>query len=417
MFNKKEVITAVDIGTSKIAVLVGEADSKGRLTALGFGERPSGDCLIKGEFRKMSELSEKLIEAFEDAANTADREIDPDNIFFSVTGKQIKAQESIGTVTISNDERKIGQEEIDEAVKNSKLASLPVNTVSINYVMSDFIIDGHKKVEDPMGMIGSKLEAISFCIYGNTALLDNYKTALADAGYNIKHKADVFSAVACSQACLSDEDLRNGTLLLDIGAGTTEYILFHGSGYFDCGVLQLGCDHIANDLCAAFDIHISESRRIILEHLHSDDYLKQQFIEIPRSGTIRRIPSLSVEKVLKLRVNEIFEIITENIQKIKVKQHIGNGLIICGGGAKITPLLKIAENFFEATVRVGEVRDMDGELSKLKDPRYCCLAGLLKYGNQARFKNHKSGIIQKIDKRLWYIINNSFRKFCESFKI
>ncbi len=418
MLNSRQVITAVDIGTSKLCVLIGECDSKGRLRALAMGERDSGDAVCKGEIRKMSDLCTRLSEALEDASDSAGTEIDPANMFFSVTGRQIASQRSIGSVTIMNEARKVCEEEIKEALENSRQISLPVNTVPINFVDSEFIMDGNRKVEDPLGLVGSKLEAVSFCVHGSSSMVENYRAAIGECGYQIKHKGDIFAALASAKSTLGAEDLKHGTLLIDIGAGTSDFALFHGNGYFDCGSIPVGCDHIANDMCAAFDIHVTKAREIIQEHLQTDDFLKEQFVSLDRSGEPRRIPSVSIEKVVGLRVNEIFEIIAASLQKSRLKQHLGRGVVVCGGGAKIAMIVKGAEKFFEATVRTGEVREIDGELSKLRDPRYCCVAGILKYGAEGRSGgSDRMRIISGVDKGLWSLITQSWGKIVESIKI
>ncbi|HOK03769.1 MAG TPA: cell division protein FtsA [Victivallales bacterium] len=417
MFKKKEVITAVDIGTSKISVLIGEADPSGNITALGLGERETNDAIIKGEIRKFEDVVEKLSAALGDAVVNSDREINSENIFFSVTGKGIKAQESMGAVTILNEERRITNFEINEAVKNSKQCSLPPNNIAINFVLSDFIIDGHKRVEDPKGLSASKLESLSFCVYGNASIVENYKNIFSDVGYDIKHKADIFAPLASSRVCLSEDDLRNGVLLVDMGAGTTEYAIFHGNGFFNCGVIQVGCDHIANDISAAFDIHISEARKMIVSNLLTEDFLKEQYVILQRSGISRRIPTSSLESVMKLRINEVFEILNDSIGEKELKQHIGNGVILSGGGANIATVIRLAEDFFQTTVRRSGVRSIDGTISKLKDPRYCCLAGLLKYGSEIKLSGKSSGIIQEVDKWLWKIITKSWKSLSEAVRI
>ena len=202
-----------------------------------------------------------------------------------------------------------------------------------------------------------------------------------------------------------------------MGAGTTEYAIFHGNGFFNCGVIQVGCDHIANDISAAFDIHISEARKMIVSNLLTEDFLKEQYVILQRSGISRRIPTSSLESVMKLRINEVFEILNDSIGEKELKQHIGNGVILSGGGANIATVIRLAEDFFQTTVRRSGVRSIDGTISKLKDPRYCCLAGLLKYGSEIKLSGKSSGIIQEVDKWLWKIITKSWKSLSEAVRI
>ncbi len=416
MFKKKQTLTALDIGTSKISVLIGDCDSEGRITALSLAERDSDESVCKGEIRNMDEVSKKLFDALEEASSSAGREIVPDNIFFSVTGAHIHSQQSVGSVTIMNQDRKVSPEDVMEARRIAQQNSLPLNNCSINTVESNFLLDNSRKVENPLGQSASRLDAYSFCVFGDTSAINNYKRPIDDCGYFNPRQLPVFSGIASAMAALSQDDLKYGSLLIDVGAGTSEYVLFHGSGYFNCGVIPVGCDHIANDLSIGLDLPIPRARKLLIENFSSDDFLLEPLIKI--EGTIdRKVPSASVEKIAEMRMNEIFENIATSLKSSNLKTHLGRGVIICGGGAKIAPLLKCAEKVFDTPVRIGLAREIDGAVSKMSDPRYTCVAGLLKYGAMFRLGRADSmGIISGVDRGLRAILLDIWRKISESIK-
>jgi cell division protein FtsA len=418
MFKRKEILTAIDIGSSKISVLIGECDAKGQTFALGLGERESADSVCKGEVRVVEETAKRLGEAIDEASNAAGVEIDSDNIFIAVTNKSIRAQKGTGSVTIMSPDRKIRAEDIAEARKSSQMVPMPVNHSAINFVHSDFLLDGSRKVENPLDQTADRLDAFSFCIFGETNTINNYKRPLEECGYIGSNQEPVFSGIASSAATLVSEDYKHGALLIDIGAGTTEFMLFHGTGYFTCGVIPVGCDHMANDISVGLDLHISRARKILLEVFKTEDFLRAPHIEIEGSVELRKIPSVSVEKIAELRINEIMDIIISKIGISNLKRHVDRGIVICGGGAAFPSVIRCAEKKFDAPVRIGLPREINGAVSKINDPRYACVSGLLKYGSliKALGKNNKKNILSKIEKKLWGILSVTGRNLRESIK-
>jgi cell division protein FtsA len=270
-------------------------------------------------------------------------------------------------------------------------------------VGTDFLIDGTKKMENPLAQTGNKLEAFSYCIMGDINAVKNYKSPLDECGYSNLKDTPVFSGIASSVGALNQEDIKNGVLLIDIGAGTTEFVIFHGSGYFDCGVIPVGCDHIANDFAVGLDLHISKAKKLLIDNFKSENLPQSCHIEVKGHFEVRKIPFVSVEKIFNMRVNEIMEIIGTQIKMSNLKRHLGRGVVICGGGANFPLLLKSAEQCFSVPARIGLPIDINGSISEINDPRYTCVSGLLKYGVQKKMqdKNRVKSILSKLDTNLW----------------
>ncbi len=418
MFKQKQIITAIDIGSSKICVAIGECDSSnGSFKNLGVGESDSGDFVRKGEIRDVEEVSRRLESAIIEAEASSNKEVDPENIFYSVTGGHIRSQRGCGSVSIMNHDRKVWEGDAIEARKNSHQIQMPVDCTNINHVNADFLLDGSRRVQNPIGQTAGRLEALSYCIYGNISAINNYKSPIEACGYLSNKQRPIFSGLASSLSVFSNEDLDHGCLLLDIGAGTSEYALFHGSGCFHCGAIQIGCDHVANDLSIGLDLPISRTRKILLENFSSDDFTRESSISIDGSAGIRKIPTSSVEKIAEMRINEIFEVVSANLKGSNLKTHLARGVVICGGGAKFQSLIKCAEKFFDTTVRVGVPRDINGAVSKLNDPRYACVSGILKYGAMLRSSGTgNDGVISFFDKNLWSMISSFWRMTRDSIK-
>ncbi|MCX6983999.1 MAG: hypothetical protein NT118_04490, partial [Lentisphaerae bacterium] len=265
MFKNRHIITAVEIGTSKICVLIGEANQQGHISVLAHGESPvESGAVCKGEIIDMDRVTRCLDEAIEKAESAADVDVDSNNLYISVTGSHIRAMKGSGHVIVSGEGRRISQEHMVEALRNATMVPIPPECVILNSVDGNFLIDGLRRIADPEGQIADKLEAFAHIIYGNRNCIENFQAPLRELGYD--GSIPVFSAIASASGVLTDDELKNGVLMIDMGAGTTEYMLFHDSGAQAIGILAVGCDHIANDISVGLDLNIPLCRKMLVEN-------------------------------------------------------------------------------------------------------------------------------------------------------
>ena len=389
MFQKRNVITAVELGTTKICVLIGESDKDGALAVLGHGEAPSNGTVVKGEIADMNGVVAILSKVFDEANKSAGCEIDRDNIFIAVTGADIDHYQGIGTVIINNEDSKVSQEDVDEAIQNARVKPIPPDKMIINSFDSYYLLDGTRRLRTPVDQIASRLEACIHVIYGNRNRVKNFQNALRDIGFEDGEGNLVFSAVASAYALISDHEQENGALLVEMGSGITEYIMVHNHGPLSSGVIPVGLDHLANDIAIGLDLHVSQARKMIKEnHLHNLRREGKSFFEITSasSGAVRKIPLNSLEKIIDLRLRETFEMIRKQLKKENVLNYLGCGGILSGGAALFPPALEVYENVFEFPVRQGiPEEDVSGALTDLESPRYSTVLGLLKYGSIATY--------------------------------
>jgi len=385
MFQKRNVITAVELGTTKICVLIGESDKDGDLSVLGHGEAPSEGTIVKGEIVDMNGAVAILSKVFDEANRSAGCEIDRDNIFIAVTGADINYYQGIGTVIINNEDSKVSQEDVDDAVQNARVKPIPPDKMIINSFDSYYLLDGTRRLRTPVDQIASRLEACIHVIYGNRNRIKNFQNALRDIGFEDGEGHFVFSAIASGYALISDHEQENGTLLVEMGSGITEYIMVHNYGPLSSGVIPVGLDHLANDISIGLDLHISQARKMIKEnHLGAFRKEGKSFFEITSSntGAVRKIPLSSLEKIVDLRLRETFEMIHKQLKKENVLNYLSCGGILSGGAAFFPPALEIFEGVFEIPVRQGiPDENLSGALTDLESPRYSTVLGLLKYGN------------------------------------
>ncbi|MCK4983703.1 MAG: cell division protein FtsA [Victivallaceae bacterium] len=401
MFQQHNIITAIEMGTSKICVLIGETSSDEKLAVIGFGECPSNNSVIKGEIVDMDTALEQLTKAIAQADESSNRAINDSNIIaLSITGASILSYQGSGTVFVHNEDNRIGDEEIATAVQNAQSNNIPYDRTLINSFDSYFLLDGQKRVRNPIDMIAHKLEVCIHAVHGKTNQIENFYSLLRDAGFD-DDPAPVFSGIASAYGVLTDEEKENGALLLDMGAGTCEYLAIFNMGILASGVLPVGFEHLANDLSLGLDLHISDCRKLfqegtIVEHIQQ----RKVFVETPTGpGGVRKIPLASFEKIIDLRLRETFQIIHAKLAAQNILQNLGSGGIISGGGASLPRSSELFREVFHLPVRVGQPFASNGATAGIEDPRYATAWGTLKFAeefNQIINSKQKTSIAEKI---------------------
>jgi cell division protein FtsA len=383
MFYKRNIITGIELGTSKFCVLIGEVDRNGELSVIGHGEAPSEGCVRKGEIVDMDAAFEILSDILDEADRASGAEIDPDNIFIAVTGSEMDCCQGVGSLLIKNEDSMVTEEDISNARDNASVKQLPPGKIPVMIFDSYYTLDEHRQVNNPLGLVANKLEARVHIIYGDNNRIKNFQAILAEVGYEEDYAKLVFSPLAAACGVMTRADKENGCLLVEMGQGITEYILIHNDGVLYSGVMPVGLDHVANDLSIALDLHISQCRKFISEEKYIEARnTSRAFIKIPSAapGAARKIPVNSIDKTIDLRLRETFEIIKARLEKRGLLHYISRGGILTGGAALFEPASEIFENVFEFPVRIGRPGDVKGVITGLDTPRYSTVWGILKYG-------------------------------------
>ena len=412
------IITAIDMGTSKIRVLMGEADSQSdSINIVGYSEKNS-DGIVKGEISDMIKATGVLDEAVKEAEKTSDYVIDPEALYVAITGNHISSKEGAGTVIIDSDDQLITLAHVNEALKSAKGLLTPRDSTIIDTIDGHFVIDGAHHVNNPIGHTASKLEAYSHIIYANNNRLENFQNVLKDIGFETS--APVFSGLASSLAVLTSDDFEHGTLTINMGAGTTEYILFNNYIAKASGIITVGCEHLINDLYIGLDVGLSTARDIITNNLL--DIKKSEghsTIELKGALETRKIPITTIEKIIEMRLTETFEIIHSDLKRRNLDSLLNNGIVLCGGTANIAGIEKIVGSVFGTPVRTGTPIDISGPDTLLNSPGSLTSLGLLRYGAlelQPKKYSKPSTLIRKLDQKLWSFWKRTWKTAVDDHK-
>lgn len=390
----KGSITAVEFGTTKVCALHGGRDRNGNPVVYGFGERPCEGAMCKGDITDFSALVNALAKALEDADKSAGSDYDRGQVYCVVSGAGIASRHGEGEVFIYDEERKVRDEHIQEAIAKAQNLSLAPDQAMLNAFDSYFMLDGRRRVKTPIDQTATKLNAFIHIILAERNRIDNFRSALKEFGFE-GETIPVFGAVASAYGVLTRDEKEQGVLLVDFGGGLCDYIMIHDDGVLLSGVVPVGMENVANDLAVGLDLNIAQCRKILTDGRLSA--LRREgaaFVELSgaAAGTTRRIPLSSFEKIIELRLREIFSIIKTEVDSKGLGRLLGAGAVLAGGGACLPETQEMFKDVFGIHVRVGEPDNFSGAVTGLDNPRHTAILGLLKYAVDFDSAGRASGL-------------------------
>jgi len=387
VFHSRNIVSAVEMGTSKFCVLVGEVDENGHLDVIGRGEAPSAGSVVKGEIVDMEKAGDQLAKALEEADRASGRSLALSHLMMVlVTGCGISSQPGVGMVLIRNDEHVVTDAERREANDNARVLNLAAERKIINTSESFFLVDG-RRVSNPLRHHGSKLEAHIHIVHGISARVDNFRNLLRESGFEDTDIDVVFSPVAADFGVLSEREREDGVLLIDLGAGCTEYVMEYDNGLCASGVLQVGMEHVANDLSIGLGLSIDQCRKLLVsgEMERAAERGESQLTLRGGTGSERSIPLCSFDTIIDCRLREIFTIIRRQLELAGSPRSLAAGGVLTGGGALFPRARELFSEVFDLSCQVAQPRDAEGAITDLASPRYSAVWGALKIA--AHYRN------------------------------
>ena len=382
MFQKyRNVVCAVEFGTSKVCVLIGEVGSRGEVAELlGQGMCYAPGAVIKGEIADVERASAALSKALEDADRSSGGElVNCPLMTMLVSGCGIESRQATGIVTVKNPDGIITEAEKQEANENAKVIALGSGREIVNTSASYYLVD-KRRVSNPLRQSGQRLEAWVHIIHGVASRIANFREVVIASGVENARVEPVFSPLAAGIGIVSDLERENGSLLIDLGAGTTEYLVYFDRGVCASGVIQLGMEHVANDLAIGLNLHIDSCRKLLESGaLERAIIEKKPVLEFPGSARrMRQIPVSSFEVIVESRLREIFELIDRQLRDKGSPRALGAGGILTGGGAEYFRSRELFSEVFDMDCRIGMPADAGGAVADLASPRFSAVWGALK---------------------------------------
>jgi cell division protein FtsA len=396
MFDDLNIIVGLEIGTSKICAVVGEQNADGTLNIVGLGQSPARG-MRKGEIVDAALAEECVRNAIVEAEQMADVEIR--SVYLGVTGGHIRGFNNRGVHPVVSADREISDEDVQDVIKNAKAINLPAENTVIHAVRQHFFVDGQDGITNPVGMLGARLEVDVHVVHGITNRLQNAVRLVK--GLQLEVDEIVFNGLASSLALLTNEQKELGALVIDIGGGTTDYVVYADGVIKYTGVLALGGDHVSNDLGHGLKVPLSRAEKLKLEHGSAlvDEAMKGRTLTITNElgMPLKTINVEHLQRIMSLRLEEIFQIVAQDLEQAGLADYLRAGVFLCGGCARAPQIAKLAEPVLQMPVSLGQTNSVSGLKSALDQPEFVTAIGLAKFGSlKTRKREGKSSFPQKI---------------------
>lgn len=380
MFDSSPVIVGLEIGTSKVCAVVGEITAANSLNIIGVGQARSRG-VRKGEIADAGVAEEDVRNAVVEAEQMANVEIR--SVYLGVTGNHIRGFSNHGVHPVVSADREITEDDVQDVIKNAKAINLPIDNTIVHAVRQHFQVDGQSGVINPVGMFGARVEVDVHVVHGHVNRLKNSIAVVK----NLQLEVDdvVFNGLASALALLSSDQKELGSLVIDIGSGATEYVVYTEGVVKHTGVLGVGGDHISNDLAYGLKVPLGRAEQLKIEHGAAvpDPGLKGQTATCASEVGLppKTINLEHLRRIMTLRLEETFALIERELAPLGLLEHLRAGVFLCGGGARIPDIQKLAENIFQLPAFVGRTNSISGLKSALDQPEFATAIGLVKFGS------------------------------------
>jgi cell division protein FtsA len=376
------IISILDVGSMKTCVLVGEVTEAG-LRYRGHGVSESRGSR-KGVIVELEKATASIQRAMEQAEASAEVAIERTTL--GIAGPHIRGVNSRGGITLGSRAREINRDDVRQAVERARSVSLPPDRQTIHLLPQEFIIDEQGSIQDPAGMTGTRLEVNTHVVTAAAGAAQNLVTAANRAGVHVDDL--VFEALACADATLDADERELGVCLLDIGAGSTNVVVFYEGAVAHAGVVPIGGDHFTNDVAVGLRCSLAEADKIkrIFGCAVVTSIPGGNEIEVPSVGDrpSRLISQRTLGEIIEPRTRELFELLRDHLRQAGVFEAIGAGCVLTGGGARLSLIADIAEQVMRCPARLAHVSAVPRMPNIFAQPEYAASVGLLLYTHRAR---------------------------------
>lgn len=393
-------VVALEIGTAKVGVLVGEVREDSGITITGIGQCPS--CGVRKSMLVDLEAATACIRAaLEGAEQTAGVEIH--EVYLTLSGGHIQSEINQGSTPVYDPRRGVTREDIEEVLSSARIINLSHDREILHTVPQKYTVDNHAGIINPEGMQGAKLALDMLIVHGQRNSMNNAVNAAANAGVEVRDAA--FSGLCSALAALTPEQKECGVVLVDVGAGTSGYVVYAGGTIATAGVLAVGGDHITNDIAQGFNISLKRAETLKQESgtLIVDSSAHFQRLTIPAEVGFAAcsIAAADLHAIIHARVDELFEWLKREIEKRCPVAQLGAGVVLTGGTAHLKGIEAVAARVFDLPCAVGRPKNFSGMASAQEGPAYASLLGMLRYAVRSGSRGAKSISFTDLIKR-WF---------------
>lgn len=402
MVREDELLVGLDVGTTKICVVVGRI-TEGKVNIVGIGSHPSTG-LRKGVVVNMDSTVNSIRKAIEEAELMAGIKID--SCWTGIAGAHIKSFNSNGVVAIKDKEVRL--DDINRAIDAAKAVAIPADRELLHVIPQEFIVDDQDGIRDPIGISGVRLEVKVHIVTGSVSSAQNIVKCCKLAGLSVDDI--ILGQLASAEATLAPEEKEIGVALVDIGGGTSDIAVFSTGSIKYTSVLPFGGNNITNDIAIGLRTPLDEAEKIKKKYgcAFAGMIGANETIEVPSVGgrKPRTLMRKTLADIIEPRVEEISSMIYEEIRKSGLEKLLASGVVLTGGCSNLEGLPELVEQIFNLPARRGYPVGVGGLVDVVNNPIYATGVGLLLYG----YKNSK-GTGKSFGK------GNSFKKLLSGPKV
>lgn len=389
-----KVIAGIDVGSSKTAAIIAQVNpEEEKINVVGTASVPSRG-VRKGQIVNIDEATEGIIQAVEAAERMAGYNIS--HVLVSVGGAHIASQNSKGVVAVAEPEGEITPEDIKRVIEAARAVSLPSSREILHCLPRHFIVDSQEGIKDPVGMSGVRLEVETHIVTGSSTAMRNLAKCVSEIGADID--ALVFGGIAAAEAVLTETEKELGVILVDIGGGTTEIVIFVDGASSYTSVLPIGAKNVTNDLAIGLRLSLESAEKLKLALSEKKKEVAKPEDQKEEEGTEKKDEEIDlvalgiheetstgsrktlVEGIIKPRLNEIFTMVGLELKKSGFGGMTPSGVVLAGGGSETAGVVEAAKRTLSMPVRVGTPTGVNGIIDDVSSPAFAVLVGLILYG-------------------------------------
>jgi len=378
----KNIITGLDIGTSKIVTLIGEVADDGTIEIIGIGSHPSRG-LKRGVVIDIEATVNSIQRAVQEAELMAGCEVR--SVYTGIAGSHIRSLNSHGIVAIRDKE--VTQADIDRVIDAAKAVVIPADQKILHILPQEFIIDNQGSISEPVGMAGVRLEARVHIVTGAVSAAQNIAKCVRRCGLEVQDI--ILEQLASSHAVLTEDEKELGVCLIDIGAGTTDIAIFFEGAIQHTAVIPIAGDQVTNDIAMALRTPTKSAETIKINYGCAMSELSNvsQMIDVlsvnERPG--RKISARALSDVVSARYEELFSLVSNELRRSGFEDLIAAGIVLTGGASNVHGAIELAEMCFEMPVRHGFPSQVSGMGEVIENPSFATGVGLLLHGLQQQY--------------------------------
>jgi len=375
---RSSIYVGLEIGTSKICVVVGEAKGDGAIKILGVGQAPSRG-VRKGEIVDFETAHTCLHDALVRAEDRSDVMIR--NVYLSITGSHVESVNNRGRIRIPDDQAEITEDDLAEVRDIARDVTIPQSNVLLHSMVRHYCVDGQDGVRNPLGMQAQVLDADFHVIHGMRGRIQNTIRCVREIPLEVEDV--VFAPIASAQVVLSRQAKEDGALLIDVGGGTADYVVYRGGVVACSGCVGLGGDHITNDIALVLKVSQNRAEQLkvrygsaVVEDAEAGEMVR---LEEEAGYVGREVERRMLNDIIGMRVREIFEQVKRRADEDGLLSRLAGGVYLTGGTSLMQGIDRVAQEVLEMPAHRGNSPMMSGVTAAFENPQFATPIGLIRY--------------------------------------